>query len=312
MNQQRLNAYINLIQALLNCPHGEEWTLLQQHEELVNPQLVQVMEQVSAQLAAEGNLEAAKFLRHLALQLNHVLAQAVNSQDEQSQAYLKLIQALLDCPKGSEAEILAANQPLVDARFVQMMQQVAAQIASQGDRETAVYLKNLAAEVGRSLVPTHPFKSNSRQQVKVGNLATEEPTQQLFQLQEPPAKAKINVADISPISTPEPVSPSPPVKTSSDQPTDDRLAAIAASLAKLETLLSSRLPPSDPLWYMNVLEHAHTSHWVLTTEEVEQLIGVKPRCEAGQNSYQRGCWVFVKAGNIGSQIGWRVTKEDNV
>jgi hypothetical protein len=312
MNQQRLNTYLNLIQALLNCPQGEEWTLLQQNEELVSPEFVQTMEQVAAQLTAEGNLEAAKFLHHWAVQLKHVLAQAVNFQDDKSQAYLNLIQALLDCPKGSEAEILAANQGLIDPRLVQMMQQVATQMASQGDREAAVYLSNLAAELGQSLMPTHAFKSNPQTHAKVTNLATDDPTKQVFQLHEPPAKPTNHQVKETPVS-PSETAPSPAkLETSIDQQTDDCLAAIAQSLPKLETILASRLPPSDPLWYMNVLERAQASHWILTTEEVEQLIGVKPKCEAGKNSYQRGCWVFVKAGNIGSQIGWRVTKENNV
>jgi hypothetical protein len=312
MNQQRLNSYLNLIQALLNCPQGEEWTLLQQNEELISSEFVVVMEQVAAQLTAEGNSEAAKFLHHWAVQLKHVLAQAVNFQDDKSQAYLNLIQALLDCPKGSEAQILAANQGLIDPRLVQMMQQVATQMASQGDREAAVYLSNLAAELGQSLVPNHAFKSNPETHAKVANIGKNDPIQQIFQLHEPPAKPTNRSDQETPVS-PSETAPSPPkLETSIDQQTDDCLAAIAQSLTKLETLLASRLPPSDPLWYMNVLERAQASHWILTTEEVEQLIGVKPRCEAGKNSYQRGCWVFEKAGNIGSQIGWRVTKEENV
>ena len=312
MNQQRLNNYLNLIQALLNCPQGEEWTLLQQNEELVSSEFVVVMEQVAAQLTAEGNYEAAKFLRHWVVQLKHVLAQAVNFQDDKSQAYLKLIQALLDCPKGSEAEILAANQGLIDPRLVQMMQQVATQMASKGDREAAVYLSNLAAELGQSLMPTHAFKSNPEAHAKVANLATNNPTGQIFQLHEPPAKPSDRSVKETPVSPSETAPPPPKLETSIEQQTDDCLTAIAKSLTKLETLLESRLPPFDPLWYMNVLERAQASHWILTTEEIEQLIGVKPRCEAGKNSYQRGCWVFEKVGNIGSQIGWRVTKEDNV
>lgn len=312
MNQQRLNNYLNLIQALLNCPHGEEWTLLQENEELVSSEFVGVMEQIAAQLTAEGNLEAAKFLHHWAVQLKHVLAQAVNFPDDKSQAYLNLIQALLDSPKGSAAEILAANQGLIDPRLVQIMQQVATQMASQGNREAAVYLSNLAAELGQSLVSTHAFKSNRETHAKVANLATDNLTKQVFQLHEPAAGAKNHLAEEASVSSRE-TAPSPAqLETSIEPQTDDCLAAIAQSLAKLETLLASRLPPSDPLWYMNVLERAQASHWILTTEEVEQLIGVKPRCEAGKNSYQRGCWVFVKAGNIGSQIGWRVTKEDDI
>ncbi|MDY7015496.1 MAG: hypothetical protein SVX43_18255 [Cyanobacteriota bacterium] len=62
-------------------------------------------------------------------------------------------------------------------------------------------------------------------------------------------------------------------------------------------------------WYHAELERAHCSGWLLTTSEVRQLIGVKPVCPAGINIYQRGCWLFEKAGKIGGQTAWRVLKE---
>ncbi|MEB3178632.1 MAG: hypothetical protein VKL59_06350 [Nostocaceae cyanobacterium] len=294
MNQQRLNAYLNLIQGLLNCPHGEEWTLLQQHEELVNPELTQVIEQVANQLAAEGKLQAAEFLHHWGEQLRHVLAQAGNgeSKDEKSEAYLQLIQALLDCPKGSEADILAANQGLIDWKLVQLIKQVANQIAAQGNRNAARYLTNLAVDLSRSLMPSRALKTQLEQNIKPPNFTTEN------QLQAPPPlddKAEIARS-------------SPQLETVSNQQLDNGLAAIGESLAKLEQILISRLQPPDPLWYMNILERAQASEWILTTEEVEQLIGVKPQSKAGENFYQRGCWIFVKAGKMGSQTGWHVKK----
>ena len=48
-------------------------------------------------------------------------------EENRLQAYLALIQALLDCPNGEETQILQANSELVDAGLVQVMQQVAEQ-----------------------------------------------------------------------------------------------------------------------------------------------------------------------------------------
>lgn len=62
MEQQRLKEYLSLIQKLLACPQGEEWTHLKHHEELVDAQFVQVMEQVATQLTRQGDREAAIFL----------------------------------------------------------------------------------------------------------------------------------------------------------------------------------------------------------------------------------------------------------
>ncbi len=41
--------------------------------------------------------------------------------EQRQQAYLSLIQQLLDCANGEEGEILAANQDLVDSDFLLMV-----------------------------------------------------------------------------------------------------------------------------------------------------------------------------------------------
>ncbi|AFY79551.1 hypothetical protein Ple7327_4446 [Pleurocapsa sp. PCC 7327] len=327
MNQQSLKAYLNLIQELLNCPKGEEWTLLQQHEDLVNPELLQVMEQVSSQLTAEGNSQAAKFLRHWEAQLAHVLSQAARPQnlDEKTQAYLQLIQALLNCPKGMEAELLAANKELIDPELVKVMKQVAAQMAARGEQETAHFLGNLAAELSRDLKQVGAFQPSQEQEIQETTPRASEQSQQLEKLKELLSQLKANLAIKEPIHpekvVPPPPKPdamlgleaklsSPPLDTTLAQQIDARLAAIAESLAKLGEILTARFQPADPLWYMSVLERAHSSNWILTTEEVERLIGVKPHCQPSQNSYQRGCWIFVKVGKEGAQTAWRVMKED--
>lgn len=68
---------------------------------------------------------------------------------------------------------------------------------------------------------------------------------------------------------------------------------------------------SNPLWYMNILENARASNWLLTTSEVRELIGVKPKTKKGEKTYKRGNWLFVKSGRIGNQTAWKVMKEEN-
>ncbi|WP_155960359.1 hypothetical protein [Fischerella sp. PCC 9605] len=41
--------------------------------------------------------------------------------EQRQQAYLNLIQSLLNCPEGEESEILAANQDLIDAGFLRVL-----------------------------------------------------------------------------------------------------------------------------------------------------------------------------------------------
>ncbi|PAX56144.1 hypothetical protein CK510_10570 [Brunnivagina elsteri CCALA 953] len=59
---------------------------------------------------------------------------------------------------------------------------------------------------------------------------------------------------------------------------------------------------------MDILERAQSANWLLTSEEIEQLIGVKPKCEAGKEIFQRGCWIFTKVGKMGLQTAWKVSK----
>ncbi|NET84687.1 MAG: CHAT domain-containing protein [Moorea sp. SIO1F2] len=69
MDEKRLQAYVSLIQDLLNCPSGEEVEVLNSHQDLVDEELVQVMQQVAESLAQEGDKDAAEYLTSVATQL---------------------------------------------------------------------------------------------------------------------------------------------------------------------------------------------------------------------------------------------------
>ena len=72
--------------------------------------------------------------------------------------------------------------------------------------------------------------------------------------------------------------------------------------------IANTIPTRSPLWYMPELEQAQAQGWILTTAEIQTLIGVKPIVAKGTSTYQRGSFTFTKAGKIGSQTAWRVTK----
>ena len=72
--------------------------------------------------------------------------------------------------------------------------------------------------------------------------------------------------------------------------------------------IASTVQQRSPLWYMSELERAEAQVWLLTTAEIQTLIGVKPIVAKGTSTYQRGSFTFTKAGKIGSQTAWRVTK----
>ena len=191
------------------------------------------------------------------------------------------------------------------------MKQVASKMAAEGDRETASFLNNLAADLNRTWLQQHEFKPTLKKEI-----APDPWLDQDADSPDLPATANKPPDDLA---TP-PSQPQEKPKSSATQPQIQKerepqlvsqLKAIADSLVALETILTARLQPANPLWYMDVLEKAETANWILTTDEVEQLIGIKPHCHHDETTYYRGSWVFIKAGKIGSQLGWRVKKNED-
>ena len=76
----------------------------------------------------------------------------------------------------------------------------------------------------------------------------------------------------------------------------------ALTLALIEYL--ANLNQRSPLDKYEDLERASAKGWILSSSDIEQLLGVKPK---GEN-FQRGCWLFQKTGKIGTQSAWKVSK----
>lgn len=60
----------------------------------------------------------------------------------------------------------------------------------------------------------------------------------------------------------------------------------------------------DPLQHYAALERAIASGWLLSSSEVRSLISTKPHGDR----FQRGSFVFIRSGKIGTQAAWRVAK----
>jgi hypothetical protein len=337
MDTLHLNTYLHLIESLLQCAKGEEWLLLQQHEELIDAEFLTVMAQVTEQLNTEGNLPAAKFLHDWTEQLTHLLRQNTHTEtsaENRAQSYLKLIQTILGCVKGDEVAILSQHPDLVDQGLVYTMNQVAAQLAAKGSQDTAIYLKHLAAEVNRVLL--HPseertqisspqtnnhVKNSASQEVEIAsNLAQEERRSAVKEamptvVAAPPSKSSSpNNNHVNGSIDPEIAAVNqrqPDLATSSqlNSHIEELLENISIRLEQIETSINKHQNPVNPLWYMSILEQADAQGWIISSEEVEQLIGTKPHCAPDRNSFVRGCWKFEKAGKVGMHSSWRVTKE---
>ncbi|NER27263.1 MAG: hypothetical protein F6J89_06395 [Symploca sp. SIO1C4] len=72
----------------------------------------------------------------------------------------------------------------------------------------------------------------------------------------------------------------------------------------IERIATAVKPLSDPLAHLEQLEKAVANNWLLSTKEVQRVIGVKPKGE----KFTRGSFTFVRSGKIGNQSAWRVVK----
>ena len=77
-------------------------------------------------------------------------------------------------------------------------------------------------------------------------------------------------------------------------------------LAQIALLITEA---KDPLGHLAALERAIDNEWLLTTAQIKNLIGTKPYCKRGNNSYERGSFIFTKSGKIGNQSAWKVSKK---
>ena len=83
---------------------------------------------------------------------------------------------------------------------------------------------------------------------------------------------------------------------------------IVAELTKLVEAIAPTPNPPEPLQALEELEKAAEKGWLLTKEQVQQLLGVKPKVKGSDRTFTRGSFSFVKSGKIGSQTAWKVVK----
>ena len=103
-------------------------------------------------------------------------------------------------------------------------------------------------------------------------------------------------------------SPLDTIDTTSGQGENNLEALVSMIAGAVSQTIASTVPTRSPLWYMSELEQAQAQGWMLSTSEIQHLIGVKPTAAKGTSTYQRGSFTFTKAGKIGSQTAWKVTK----
>ncbi|MCC3494755.1 MAG: CHAT domain-containing protein [Microcoleus sp. PH2017_25_DOB_D_A] len=162
MEENRAQAYLQLIHTLLNCPNGDEPQILQDNSELLDRGFLETCESVAAKLAAQGGENGANFLRNLASQLGQFIdmnddGDSNNSQGENPQEYANFILDLLQTEAASKGDIkviypmLAQRQHLLNARFAEILQKVAEKLLDGENAETissiVALIENLSVHI---------------------------------------------------------------------------------------------------------------------------------------------------------------------
>nr|WP_069968369.1 CHAT domain-containing protein [Desertifilum tharense]OEJ74005.1 hypothetical protein BH720_16760 [Desertifilum tharense IPPAS B-1220] len=130
MDEQRLQAYGDLIQELLRCPSGEANRILNQHSKLVDEGLVQVLVQVAQQLQSVGRENEAGFLLDLAQPLAEYLNRTTNSGTQSNatpEEYFRFLMEVLQAITKSNNDpkvvypLLAQHQDKLDLMFAEIL-----------------------------------------------------------------------------------------------------------------------------------------------------------------------------------------------
>ena len=147
MEENRPQAYLQLIHTLLNCPKVEEPQILEDNSELLDRTFLETCELVASTLAKQGGENGANFLRNLASQLEQFMDQkdekdSNNSEDENYHESANFFLEVLQAEQESNSNIaviypmLAEREHLLDARFAEILQQVAEKLIGGENPET--------------------------------------------------------------------------------------------------------------------------------------------------------------------------------
>ncbi|MBW4458194.1 MAG: hypothetical protein KME55_39415 [Nostoc indistinguendum CM1-VF10] len=92
-----------------------------------------------------------------------------------------------------------------------------------------------------------------------------------------------------------------------DTPTGQPDLALG-EVVQLVEAIARHLRPAEPLQHLKELQLAATEGWLLSSSEVEGLVGCKPRVKKGEQEFTRGSFSFIRSGKIGNQSAWKVVR----
>ncbi len=140
MDEQRMQAYVALIEQLLRCANGEESAILQQHADLVDAGLLAVMQQYADWLEQQRNSNAGwlrQFAQRLATALGGSSAQTAGSPEDAAQFLREVLQLVIDSQSDAQQvyPFLAQHQDQLNETLLQTLPQVAAALLASNPEQ---------------------------------------------------------------------------------------------------------------------------------------------------------------------------------
>ncbi len=157
MDEQRMQAYMELIEQLLGCPQGEEDALLQAKAELMDAGLLEMMEQVATHLKSQGE-GGGEWLQELAIQLRQALEIATPTNTRDAMQFLWEALQLLAETQGNPQQVYtvwAKQQEQLNGELLAVMPIVIAQLFA-GDPEQSIFIAAVLNTFG-NLINQFPF-----------------------------------------------------------------------------------------------------------------------------------------------------------
>lgn len=149
--QKKREEQLALIQELVNCPSGQESEVLNSQPHLLDGSLTRMMLEVSVDLNEQGYRDIAIFLRNVSSQLGEALV------ERNKEPYAAFIHLLLNCPQGSERNLINSRPDLVNDVLVRFMEQVASRWETVGKHKEAILLQRLAGQIDAELKDESPY-----------------------------------------------------------------------------------------------------------------------------------------------------------
>ena len=158
MNEERIKAYLNLIQQLMQCPSGQENIILQENQSLIDIGLLQAMEQIAERFAQADKQDEAEFIMGIAQQLTELLELPAPPSEEQARFLIQVLRAVDDSEGNPEVvyPLLQANIEQVNINLLPLLQGWVGTVFSQIEDVNKPYVATIICHFG-DLMSQCPF-----------------------------------------------------------------------------------------------------------------------------------------------------------